>query len=139
MDMPGFYDPRVRAGMLKADNDKPGSVFKTGQQIALTPPEKLVQAGAGFYGSPDSVFEQLKALFYALGGFGHFMGMFQGSTMSYDLTTKSMRLFAEKVLPRFREEVYEPWLKEHGLKRILTTAGASPQPLPHAARAKGAA
>jgi alkanesulfonate monooxygenase SsuD/methylene tetrahydromethanopterin reductase-like flavin-dependent oxidoreductase (luciferase family) len=123
MDMPAFYDPRTRATMLKADVDKPGSVFSAGKQRALTVPEQLVRTGSGFYGNPDSVFEQLKAIFHTVGGFGHFMGMFQASNMSYALTTKSMRLFAEKVLPRFREEVYEPWLKERGLKQRLLTTG----------------
>ncbi|MGB8364549.1 MAG: hypothetical protein ACLQUZ_14725 [Rhizomicrobium sp.] len=49
--------------------------------------------------------------------------MFQASTMSYALTTKSLRLFAEEVLPRFRSEVYEPWLKEHRMKRLLLPTG----------------
>ncbi|MGO8713512.1 MAG: LLM class flavin-dependent oxidoreductase [Rhizomicrobium sp.] len=118
LDVPGYLDVNARAAMLKAEAEKPGSVFNF-DAVGRSDPEKLVEAGIGFYGNPDSVFEQLKAFFHAVGGFGNFLGMFQGSTMSYALTTKSLRLFAEEVLPRFRSEVYEPWLKEHGLKRLL--------------------
>jgi hypothetical protein len=34
------------------------------------------------------------------------MMMVQGGTMGYDLVERSMRRFAEDVLPRFRSEVY---------------------------------
>jgi hypothetical protein len=58
---------------------------------------------------------------------GNVMGLFHGSTMTYEVTAKSMRLFAEQVLPRFRAEVYDPWIKEHGLERVLTPKSAGAQ------------
>jgi hypothetical protein len=67
----------------------------------------------------------MKSFFYAVGGYGNLMGMFHASTMSYRATRRSMELYAREVLPRFREEVYEPWLKEHGLK---STIGVSTDP-----------
>jgi hypothetical protein len=33
--------------------------------------------------------------------------------MSYSTTHRSMELFSREVLPRFREEVYEPWKRDH--------------------------
>jgi alkanesulfonate monooxygenase SsuD/methylene tetrahydromethanopterin reductase-like flavin-dependent oxidoreductase (luciferase family) len=117
-DVPGYYDPRLRATVLK-EAAETGRLAFTPQDLVKQDPRTLVDVGIGFYGSPDSVFEQLKDFFYGVGGFGNFMGMFQASTMSYALTTKSVRLFSEHVLPRLREEVYEPWLREHGLKQLL--------------------
>jgi len=117
-DPPGYLDPQVRAVMLKAEAEEPGSAFKF-DAAGRADPRDLVDAGIAFFGTPDSVFEQLKTFFYAVGGFGHFMGMFQASSMTYGYTAKSLRLFAEQVLPRFRAEVYEPWLKEHGLHQLM--------------------
>jgi alkanesulfonate monooxygenase SsuD/methylene tetrahydromethanopterin reductase-like flavin-dependent oxidoreductase (luciferase family) len=118
IDLPGYHNPHVRANFMKAEFEEPGSAFRF-DAAGKSTPQTLVDTGIAFYGTPDSVFEQLKTFFYATGGFGNFMGMFQASTMSYKATTKSLRLFAEHVLPRFRAEVYEPWLKEHGFDDVL--------------------
>ena len=120
LDVPGYRDVQARAASLKAAAEKPGGGDIFNDKYGRTDPRELVDAGTAFYGTPDSVFEQLKAFFYAVGGFGNLLGMFQGSTMSYTSTTKSLRLFSEQVLPRFRAEVYEPWLAERGLKKLLT-------------------
>lgn len=124
LDVPGYMDPQARAAAFKklAETGAASDIYSN--DIGGAAPRDLVNAGIAFYGSPDSVFEQLKAFFYAVGGFGHYMGMFHGSTMSYDLTVKSLRLFAEEVLPRFRAEVYEPWLKEHSMKQLLLPIAA---------------
>jgi alkanesulfonate monooxygenase SsuD/methylene tetrahydromethanopterin reductase-like flavin-dependent oxidoreductase (luciferase family) len=117
-DLPGYADAKVRAANLKMTADT-GRLAFTPEDIINKTPHNLVDLGIAFYGTPESVFEQLKAFFYGVGGFGNFIGMFQASTMSYALTTKSARMFAEHVLPRFRAEVYEPWLRDHGLKTLL--------------------
>jgi alkanesulfonate monooxygenase SsuD/methylene tetrahydromethanopterin reductase-like flavin-dependent oxidoreductase (luciferase family) len=70
------------------------------------PIEQLTDEGYFFAGSPDTVFDQLRRFYERVGGFGNFLMMVQGGTMGYDLVTRSMRLFAEEVLPRFRAEVY---------------------------------
>jgi alkanesulfonate monooxygenase SsuD/methylene tetrahydromethanopterin reductase-like flavin-dependent oxidoreductase (luciferase family) len=127
MDVPGYLDARLRGAALKTAAETAGDARPAAYKddISTASPESLVASGLGFYGTPDSVFEQLKAFFYGVGGFGNFLGMFHSSTMSYDLTTRSLELFSKHVLPRFREEVYEPWLKDHGLKRVFlpTPAG----------------
>jgi alkanesulfonate monooxygenase SsuD/methylene tetrahydromethanopterin reductase-like flavin-dependent oxidoreductase (luciferase family) len=120
-DVPGYYDVSTRAAILRKEHEQPGTVYNF-DASGRAAPQDLVRSGVGFYGNPDSVFEQMKDLFYKVGGFGNFIGMCQGSDMSYALTTKSMKLFAEHVLPRFRQEVYEPWLKENGLKRLLLSS-----------------
>ncbi len=123
LDVPGYIDPKARAAMLKAAAEEGASGTLYSNDVGRADPEKLMDAGIGFYGNPDSVFEQLKAFFYAVRGFGNLLGMFQGSTMGYGLTTQSLRLFAEEVLPRLRAEVYEPWLVERGLKKLLLPKG----------------
>src|SRR5262249_29142189 len=92
LDVPGYYKPEVRAKILKAEAENPGSVLSL-DRTGRTDPRKLVQSGVAFYGNPDSVFEQLKSFFHAVGGFGNLLPMAHGSDMSYALTTKSMRLF----------------------------------------------
>ena len=63
--------------------------------------------GYFFAGNPDTVFTQLQTFYEKVGGFGNFMMMVQGGTMGYDLVERSMRRFAEHVLPRFRSEVFD--------------------------------
>jgi alkanesulfonate monooxygenase SsuD/methylene tetrahydromethanopterin reductase-like flavin-dependent oxidoreductase (luciferase family) len=129
LDVPGYIDPNGRAAMFRAAASKGGGAEVYTDKVSAADPLDLINAGIAFVGSPDSVFEQLKTFFYAVGGLGNVMGLFHGSTMTYEVTAKSMRLFAEQVLPRFRAEVYDPWIKEHGLERVLTpkSAGAMAQ------------
>jgi alkanesulfonate monooxygenase SsuD/methylene tetrahydromethanopterin reductase-like flavin-dependent oxidoreductase (luciferase family) len=122
LDVPGYIDPHGRAAMMRARIES-GQAFVAGD-AATADPVVLAQRGTAFWGSPDSVFAQLRDFFYAVGGFANFLGMFQASTMSYASTRRSMELFSLHVLPRFREEVYEPWLREHGWKTVVGVADA---------------
>ena len=135
LDVPGYIDANGRAAAFKAAAASGGSTDLYTDQVGQADPLELIDKGIGFFGNPDSVFEQLKAFFYAVGGVGNIMGLFHGTTMTYDLTAKSLRLFAKEVLPRFRSEVYEPWLKERGLSRVLLPKGAMPSPTPVRSRA----
>jgi alkanesulfonate monooxygenase SsuD/methylene tetrahydromethanopterin reductase-like flavin-dependent oxidoreductase (luciferase family) len=124
-DVPGYLDPPARAVLLRkrAEDATAGGA----PTQALSDPLSLADSGIAFWGSPDSVFAQMKEFFYAVGGYGNLLGMFQASTMSYSLTRRSMELYAREVLPRFRAEVYEPWLRDHGLKSMIgVTANAMP-------------
>jgi hypothetical protein len=67
--------------------------------------DDLTKDGYFFAGSPDTVLNQLRDFHERVGGFGHFLMMVQGGTMGYELTAKSMALFAREVLPRFRAEL----------------------------------
>jgi alkanesulfonate monooxygenase SsuD/methylene tetrahydromethanopterin reductase-like flavin-dependent oxidoreductase (luciferase family) len=107
MDVPGYIDQRGRASILK--NAAAGKEITSPIEHLVTAPlESLIEGGYAFAGSPDTVFEQLKDFYQRVGGFGNFIMMTQSGTMGYDMVEKSMRLFAEEVLPRFRTEVYEP-------------------------------
>ena len=67
-------------------------------------------------GSPETVADTLIDSLSRLGT-GNLLGLFQLGSLPHDLTTKNMRLFAEKVLPRLRTEfpegapVYRPSTK----------------------------
>ncbi len=118
LDVPGYVDARGRAAMMRARAEG-GQSFVAGD-AATADPAVLAERGTAFWGSPDSVFAQLRDFFYAVGGFANFLGMFQAGTMSYSSTRRSMELFSREVLPRFRDEVYEPWRREHGSKAVAS-------------------
>jgi alkanesulfonate monooxygenase SsuD/methylene tetrahydromethanopterin reductase-like flavin-dependent oxidoreductase (luciferase family) len=107
MDVPGYMDARARAAMLQR--------MASGEPIA-TPVahlgrasiDELTKEGFFFAGGPETVFHQLREFYEKVDGFGHLLMMVQGGTMGYELTARSMELFAHEVLPRFREEVYVP-------------------------------
>jgi alkanesulfonate monooxygenase SsuD/methylene tetrahydromethanopterin reductase-like flavin-dependent oxidoreductase (luciferase family) len=54
------------------------------------------------YGTPDSVVKQIKSLYRKVGGFGHLIAMLHAGDMSYELTAKSMTLFANEVVPKIK-------------------------------------
>ena len=81
----------------------------------------LKQHHVAIYGTPDQVFEQIKALYDKVGGFGHFLAMMHSGAMSFENASKSMTLFAKEVAPRLRE---------------LGTKGTAGRPLKEAARGK---
>jgi alkanesulfonate monooxygenase SsuD/methylene tetrahydromethanopterin reductase-like flavin-dependent oxidoreductase (luciferase family) len=121
-DVPGYLDAPARAVLLRKRAEEP-----LAPNPALADPVAMAENGIAFWGSPESVFAQMKEFFYAVGGYGNLLGMFQASTMSYSLTRRSMELYAREVLPRFRAEVYDPWLRDHGLK---STVGVTVEPTP---------
>jgi hypothetical protein len=54
------------------------------------------------WGTPDSVFEQIRDRMIGVGG-KEYVGVFKFGSMSYDVANSSLNLFAEKVLPRLKE------------------------------------
>ena len=54
------------------------------------------------YGTPDSVVSQIKSLYKKDGGFGQLIAMMHAGGMSFELAAKSMRLFAEQVVPEIK-------------------------------------
>ena len=123
MDVPGYVDVYGRAAMLQ--QRARGEALSTPvAHLAHADIETLTEDGYFFAGTPDEVFEQLRTFYLRVGGFGHFLAMFQGGTMGLELTEKSMELFAREVLPRFRKEVYEPTATTSAPPRQPEPAGA---------------
>jgi alkanesulfonate monooxygenase SsuD/methylene tetrahydromethanopterin reductase-like flavin-dependent oxidoreductase (luciferase family) len=104
MDVPGYVDRHVRAAMMEqvARGDP---LVTPVAHLAHASIDDLTKDGYCFAGSPDTVLNQLRDFYERVGGFGHFLMMVQGGSMGYELTTKSMGLFAQEVLPRFRAEL----------------------------------
>jgi hypothetical protein len=49
------------------------------------------------------VFDQLKAFYHHVGGFGHLLMMGQGGHLSHHDTVANLTLFSKEVLPRLVE------------------------------------
>ena len=80
---------------------------KTGEvatldRLAEADPSLLAFQGAG---TPDQVFEQIKAFWEYSGGFGHMLLMGQAGFLSDEDALKSMRLYKSEVEPRLKELV----------------------------------
>ncbi len=65
--------------------------------------EEAIDAGLSFAGTPDDVFDQLKAFYDHVGGFGHLLMMGQGGYISHEDTVDNLSLFSREVLPRLAE------------------------------------
>src|SRR5271167_390078 len=62
--------------------------------------DDAIDAGLSFAGTPDDVFEQLRAFYDHVGGFGHLLMMGQGGLLSHEETVANLTLFSKAVLPR---------------------------------------
>jgi alkanesulfonate monooxygenase SsuD/methylene tetrahydromethanopterin reductase-like flavin-dependent oxidoreductase (luciferase family) len=63
--------------------------------------ESQVQKGAAFVGSPDEIADQVAAYNQLIGGFESASLQVNFNTIPFDAAARSMRLFAETVIPRF--------------------------------------
>jgi alkanesulfonate monooxygenase SsuD/methylene tetrahydromethanopterin reductase-like flavin-dependent oxidoreductase (luciferase family) len=96
---PGYHPPTVAAQFLQPA--KHGTPETVDDQIAR---------GNLFAGTPDQVFEQIKAFWEYSGGFGHLLMMGHAGLMTHQDTSRSMALFAQEVQPRLKALVdsYDP-------------------------------
>ena len=67
--------------------------------------DEAIDAGLSFAGTPDDVFDQLKAFYDHVGGFGHLLMMGQGGLISHEDTVDNLTLFSKEVLPRLLKEL----------------------------------
>ena len=65
--------------------------------------EQLIESGTCFAGTPDDVYNQIKALHDSVGGFGNLLMFGQGGFLDHADTVANITLFAKEVLPRLRE------------------------------------
>jgi alkanesulfonate monooxygenase SsuD/methylene tetrahydromethanopterin reductase-like flavin-dependent oxidoreductase (luciferase family) len=65
--------------------------------------EQLLESGTCFAGTPDDVYNQIKALSDSVGGFGNLLMFGQGGFLDHADTVANITLFAKEVLPRLRE------------------------------------
>ena len=93
---PGYHPPAVAAQIMGGQ--------RGGAGLPLAPNlTDQIARGNVFAGTPDQVFEQIKAMWEYSGGFGHLLMMGQAGFLSYDDTIRSMELFSKEVYPRLQE------------------------------------
>jgi len=106
---PGYLPPFISAQILRTppNSQRPPrlTLTRSGAKVNLVNAEvdQLIDAGAGFAGTPDEVFEQIEDLYNYLGGFGHMMAMMHGGDMKHADAVDNMTLFSREVLPRLKE------------------------------------
>ena len=93
---PGYHPPAVAAQIAR------GSIGGAGIPLQATLDDQMAR-GNMFCGTPDQVYEQIKAFYDYSGGFGHFLIMGQAGHLTFDQTRRSMTLFSREVYPRLKE------------------------------------
>ena len=94
---PGYHPPAISATVLRgAHISGSGAVYSTDLK-------EHMRRGNVFAGTPDQVFEQIKAFWEYSGGFGHMLMMGQAGHMTEQETLRSMTLYNEEVYPRLKE------------------------------------
>jgi len=95
---PGYVERRLYADFLtgKFSGGRTDAVRREGM-------EYFRRNHVALYGTPDQVVEQIRALYREIGGFGHLIAMLHSGDMDYATTAKSMKLFAEEVMPQVAE------------------------------------
>ena len=95
---PGYVERRLYADFLtgKFSGGRTDAVRREGM-------EYFRRNHIALYGTPDQVVEQIRALYRKIGGFGHLIAMLHSGDMDYATTAKSMKLFAEEVMPQVAE------------------------------------
>ena len=96
----------ANVAMLKAGGKRGGFVRdRHGNPVEQTTAsiEQLIESGTCFAGTPDDVYDQIKALSDSVGGFGHLLMFGQGGFLDHQDTVANITLFAKEVLPRLRE------------------------------------
>lgn len=93
---PGYHPPVVAAQIASGSRGGAGIPLQTtlDQQMAR---------GNMFCGTPDQVFEQIKAFYDYSGGFGNLLIMGQAGHLTFEQTRRSMTLFSTEVYPRLKE------------------------------------
>lgn len=92
---PGYFPPAVAARVMRG--------LSPGRGIPQKPTlDDQMARGNVFAGTPDQVFEQIKAFWEYSGGFGNLLMMGQAGFLDNDSTLRSMKLFAEEVMPRLK-------------------------------------
>lgn len=106
MNPPGYASTAQSAQALKASGAggfRAGRIqSRDGRSIdprAMTVAD-AIDAGLCFAGTPDDVFDQLRAFYDHVGGFGHLLMMGQGGVLDHEATVANLALFSKEVLPR---------------------------------------
>ncbi len=103
---PGYNSLAANIAMLKSGGKRGGFVRdRNGNPVdqRTATIEQLLESGTCFAGTPDDVYNQIKALSDSVGGFGNLLMFGQGGFLDHADTVANITLFAKEVLPRLRE------------------------------------
>lgn len=101
---PGYNSVGANVAMLKAGGrgfvrDRNGNPIDSTKATV----EQFMQTDTVFAGTPDDVYEQIRAFNERVGGFGHLLFFGQGGFLDHKDTAENIRLFGREVLPRLRD------------------------------------
>ena len=92
---PGYHPPAVAAQIASGGN--------TGRALpSQTTLDEQMARGNMFCGTPDQVYQQIKAFYDYSGGFGNLLIMGQAGHLSFAQTRRSMTLFSTEIYPRLK-------------------------------------
>jgi alkanesulfonate monooxygenase SsuD/methylene tetrahydromethanopterin reductase-like flavin-dependent oxidoreductase (luciferase family) len=106
---PGYMPAIANAQVLKAGAAGPARATRVttrdGKPInaRTITVEQGIDGGLVFAGTPDDVWDQLRAFYDHVGGFGHLLMMGQGGLITHEDTVDNLTLFSQEVLPRLAE------------------------------------
>jgi alkanesulfonate monooxygenase SsuD/methylene tetrahydromethanopterin reductase-like flavin-dependent oxidoreductase (luciferase family) len=104
---PGYAPVAAATQALRAGGGRAPGRIQTRDGRPLDPRtagvEDFIAAGLAFAGTPDMVFDQIRAFHGHIGGFGHLLMMGQGGQLGHAETVANLRLFSSEVLPRLAE------------------------------------
>ena len=95
---PGYVS--VEANLQMGGGLSEESVFATSITV-----EGAIKRGILMAGTPEQVFQQIKALYEHAGGFGHLLIMGQAGFLDHNETVSGIRTFAREVYPRLKVEL----------------------------------
>jgi alkanesulfonate monooxygenase SsuD/methylene tetrahydromethanopterin reductase-like flavin-dependent oxidoreductase (luciferase family) len=106
MNPAGYVSAEISAQMLKSGGASMARATrvqtKDGRPInpRTMTVEEAIDAGLVFAGTPDDVFQQIRAFHAHVGGFAHLLMMGQGGYLSHEDTVANLTQFSREVLPR---------------------------------------
>jgi hypothetical protein len=92
---PGYFPPSIAARVLS------GRRIGSGIPLEVTLDDQR-ERGNVFFGTPDQVYEQIREFWEYSGGFGNMLMMGQAGFLGEKDTLRSMKLYAEEVMPRLK-------------------------------------
>lgn len=101
---PGYNSVGANVAMLKAGargfvRDRDGNPIDHTKATV----DQFMQTDTVFAGTPDEVYQQIRAFNERVGGFGHLLFFGQGGHLDHADTVANITLFAREVAPRLRE------------------------------------
>jgi hypothetical protein len=100
---PGYNSLVANIAALKSGSKRGGFVRdRNGNPVdqRTATIEQLIESGTCFAGTPDDVYNQIKALHDSVGGFGNLLMFGQGGFLGHTDTVSNITLFAKEVMPR---------------------------------------